>query len=182
MSLRITLATAALLAAAPPCAFAVDYLTAEQAAKLMFPDADAFDTHDLVLDAAQLQQFEAQGVPARSARWSVRTAKRAGATLGWVVVDKVIGKVELIDYAVGIGTDGAVKQIEILSYRESHGHEVRLPAWRRQFVGKGPQSALKVGDDIANISGATLSCQHVTDGVHRIVAVVDLLRRAGSLP
>ena len=181
MTMRIAFATAALLGAAPSSAFAVDYLSAEQAAALMFPDADAFEPRDVVLDAAQLQQLDAQGVPARSSRWSVRTAKRAGATLGWVVVDRVIGKVELIDYAVGIGTDGAVRQIEILSYRESHGQEVRLPAWRKQFVGKGPGAALKIGDDIANISGATLSCTHVTDGVRRIVAVIAAARKAGAL-
>jgi hypothetical protein len=181
MAMRIAFATAALLAAAPPSAFAVDYLSAEQAARLMFPDADAFESLELDLDATQLQQLEARGVPARSARWSVRVAKRAAATLGWVVTDRVIGKVELIDYAVGLSTDGTVKQVEILSYRESHGYEVRLPAWRRQFVGKGPQSALAVGDDIANISGATLSCTHVTEGVRRIVAVVAAGRASGAL-
>ena len=170
-AMRLSLVATALVAAAPASAFAIDYLTAEQAARLIFPDADAFEAHDLALDAAQLQQLEAQGVKPRSAQWAVRTARRGGATLGWVVTDAVIGKVELIDYAVGIGADGNVKQIEILSYRESHGHEVRLPAWRRQFAGKGPGNAIKVGDDIANISGATLSCTHVTDGVRRIAAV-----------
>ena len=99
--------------------------------------------------------------------------------LGWVVIDNVVGKFELITYAVGLQTDGTVKGIEVLSYRESHGHEIRLPAWRRQFVGKTAAAPLKLGEDIANISGATLSCQHVTDGVRRIVAVVDLARRGG---
>ena len=75
-----------------------------------------------------------------------------------------------------------MRQVEILSYRESHGGEVRLPAWRRQFVGKTAASPLKVGDDIANISGATLSCSHLTEGVKRIVAVVALARHQGSLP
>ena len=60
--------------------------------------------------------------------------------------------------------------IDILAYRESHGSEVRLPAWRSQFVGKGPADPIKLGADVANISGATLSCTHITDGVHRIVA------------
>jgi len=108
-------------------------------------------------------------------------ARCGGATLGFVVTDDVVGKVELISYAVGIALDGTVKQIEILSYRESHGSEIRLPAWRRQFVGKGPSATLRVGDDIANISGATLSCTHVTDGIRRIVAVVALARRVGVL-
>ena len=180
--MRLVLAVAAVaVATAPTGAFAVDYLGADQAAKLMFPDADAFEARSVALDAAQLQQLAAQGVRGRSATWAVRVARRAGTTLGFVVTDDVIGKVELISYAVGVALDGSVKQIEILSYRESHGFEIRLPAWRKQFVGKDGGAALRVGEDIANISGATLSCTHVTDGVRRIVAVVALARRAGAL-
>ncbi len=182
--MRVVLAAASTLAmaAAPTSAFAVDYLSAEQAAKLMFPDADAFEPRTVTLDAAQLQQLEAQGVRGRSANWSVRVARHGGAALGFVVTDEVVGKLELISYAVGVALDGSVKQIEILAYRESHGFEVRLPAWRRQFVGKNAASALRVGEDIANISGATLSCTHVTEGVRRIVAVVALARPVGALP
>ena len=181
--MRIVLAatTALTVAAAPGAAFAIDYLSADQAAKLMFPEADTFEPRTVALDAAQLQQLAAQGVHSRSASWAVRVARRAGATLGFVVTDEVVGKVELIGYAVGIALDGSVKQIEILSYRESHGFEIRLPAWRRQFVGKDATAALRVGEDIANISGATLSCTHVTDGVRRIVAVLALARRGGAL-
>jgi len=111
----------------------------------------------------------------------VRVALKDGAPLGYVVVDDVIGKFELISYAVGLGTDGTVRQIEVLSYRESHGHEIRLPAWRKQFVGKGASAPIRVGEDIANISGATLSCSHVTEGVKRIVALIDLARQTGAL-
>ena len=180
--MRWVLAATALSAAAVPAsAFAVDYLSAEQAAKVIFPDADAFESRTVALSAAQLQQLDAQGVRARSAAWPVRVAKRGGEALGYVVTDAVVGKVELIDYAVGIALDGTVKQVEILSYRESHGFEIRLAAWRKQFVGKGSAAAIKVGNDIANISGATLSCNHVTDGVRRIVAVVAVARLGGAL-
>jgi FMN-binding domain len=181
--LRLTLAStlSAVAAAAPAAAFAVDYLSAEQAAQLMFGDADRFEARELNLDAAQLQTLAAQGVRARSARWTVRVAERSGQPLGYVVSDDVIGKFELISYAVGIGLDGAVRQVEILSYRESHGGEVRLPAWRRQFVGKTAASPLRVGDDIANISGATLSCTHLAEGVRRIVAIVELAKSSGAL-
>ena len=40
---------------------------------------------------------------------------------------------------------------------------------------------MKAGDDIAIISGATLSCEHITDGVRRIVAVLKVLRDASAL-
>ena len=170
------------LAGAPTSAFAVDYLSVDQAARVIFPQADKFEPREWVLDAAQLQKLATTGLTPRSARWPVLLAWQGSSLLGVLVADAVIGKFELIGYAVGIAADGSVRQVEILSYRESHGHEIRLPAWRRQFVGKTVVAPLRVGDDIANISGATLSCSHVTDGVRRIVAVFDLARRSGWLP
>ncbi len=181
--MRLVLAGAiATAASAPAVAFAVDYMSAEQAAQLIFPDADTFQAREFDLDATQLQALGAQGIRGRSAHWRVRVALRAGQPLGYVVSDEVLGKFELISYAVGIGLDGAVRQVEILSYRESHGGEVRLPAWRRQFVGKTAASPLRVGEDIANISGATLSCSHLAEGVRRIVAIVDLAKKLGLFP
>lgn len=174
-------ATAFVALASTSGAFAAEYMTAEQAARLMFPDADSFDTRTVSLDAAQLKELEAQGVRGRSANWKVELARKGGATLGYVVTDDVIGKVELISYAVGLTADGTIKQVEVLAYRESHGYEIRLPGWRKQFVGKTVASPLRLGDDIANISGATLSCTHVTEGVRRIVAIVALARQNGSL-
>ena len=181
MRIELAGAVVAACAAAPTSAFAVDYMSAEQAARLMFPDADRLEARDVVLDAAQMQALAAHGINARSARWPVTIARRGAAALGYVVSDAVVGKFELIGYAVGIDLAGAVTQVEILSYRESHGGEIRLPAWRRQFAGKTVESPIRVGEDIANISGATLSCTHVTDGVRRIVAVVQVAAKSGSL-
>ena len=166
----------------PTSAFAVDYLSVEQAQKKLFPQAERFESRALSLSAEQLQAVESRyGIKARTARWRVWQASAGGKPLGWVVVDDVVGKFELITYAVAVGADGAVQQVEILSYRESHGAEVRLPAWRKQFAGKTASAPLHVGQDINNISGATLSCGHVTDGVKRIVAVLDFARQHGLL-
>ncbi len=181
-AMRLALCPAtALVALAPAGALAVDYMSAEQAQKLMFPQADEFALRDLPLDAALAQQIAAAGVKPVAPRLQVRLARQGGAVLGFVVVDEVIGKFERITYAVGVETDGRVRQVEVLSYRESHGHEIRMPAWRKQFVGKTAASPLQVGEDIANISGATLSCTHVTEGVRRDLVWLDLLRRSGRL-
>lgn len=179
--MRLSLAATAALALAPAGAFAVDYMTAEAASRLMFAEADRFELRDWQLDAAQAQAIAALGVKPRSAQWKLRLAFKGKELLGVVVADEVLGKFELISYAVGLGADGKVRGVEILSYRESHGHEVRTPAWRKQFLGKAQGAPLKLGEDIANISGATLSCGHVTEGVKRIVAVVEQARRSGVL-
>ena len=173
------LAPAAALAA-PAMAFAVEYLTSEQAEAALFPEAQSFEVKQFTLDEAARQALQARlGLPVRG-RWALRLARRGEQVVGAVVVDDVIGKFDRITFAAGVGADGALRQVEILAYRESHGGEVRLEKWRAQFVGKTSASALRVGDDIANISGATLSCQHVTDGVRRIVAVVGTLWRSGA--
>lgn len=159
-------------------AFAVNYLSADEAQKLMFPEASVFKPQDLQLSAEQLQQVEKlAGLPARSVNWKVVGAYAGDARLGYVFFDEVVGKFNLISYAVAINPDMTLRQIEILSYRESHGSEIRSAAWRRQFVGKSAASGIALGEDIANISGATLSCRHVTDGVRRIAAVAQVALR-----
>ena len=89
---------------------------------------------------------------------------------GTFIVDEAVGKHEAITYAVGINADGSVRQVEILDYRESYGWEIRNPAWRHQFVGKTAADPVRLDKDIRNISGATLSCRHVTEGVQRLLA------------
>ncbi len=46
-------------------------------------------------------------------------------TIGWFIVDEVIGKVELITYALALDATGAVKSLDVLAYRESHGDAIR---------------------------------------------------------
>src|SRR4051794_32871587 len=92
---------------------------------------------------------------------------------GWFFVDQVLGKHELITYALALEPDGRVRGLEILEYRESHGGEVRNASWRAQFVGKTAGDRLELDRDIANISGATLSCRHVTDGVKRLLQLYE---------
>jgi len=94
---------------------------------------------------------------------------------GVFVLDHVIGKHLYIDYAVSL-VGGRVRRVDILAYRESYGGEIRSPSWLGPFVGKSSASALKVNSDINNISGATLSCLHVTEGIKRILAAYGNLR------
>ena len=154
-----------------PSAFAVQYLTLEQAQKALFPQAEQFESAPWSLNAEQRRAIEAaSGVKVRVNEVRAWRAQQGGKASGWLVVDEVIGKHELITYALAIGNDGAVRGLEIMDYRESHGGAVRNPKWRAQFVGKKAGSTLQLDDDIKNLSGATLSCNHITEGVRRLLA------------
>ena len=43
--------------------------------------------------------------------------------------------------------------------------------WRALFKGKTLSDQFRLNRDIPNISGATLSCRNVTDGVKRLLAL-----------
>lgn len=101
---------------------------------------------------------------------------------GWLIADSVIGKHENIDLAVALEANGTVRGLEILSYRETYGDEVRNPKWRAQFHGKGAGDAMELERPIKNISGATLSCSHITDGVRRLAHTWDLVLRHLPMP
>ncbi len=91
--------------------------------------------------------------------------------VGYVFVDEVIGREDFITYAAGIDAAGHLSALEVLAYRESHGGEIRSDAWRRQFAGRQGLGQLRVQTDIKNIAGATLSCEHVTEGARWLLAL-----------
>lgn len=156
--------------------WAVQYLTVEQAQEALFPSGTRFKLHPLELDAGQQKAIEqASGQRVRDAAPRVWKAARNDQPAGWFFVDNVIGKHEFITYAVAVGTDGAVLGIEILDYRETYGGEIRGAEWRRQFAGKRRSDPFKLEVDIRNITGATLSCRNVTNGVKRLLAMRDLV-------
>ena len=151
-------------------AYATTYLTVEQAQAAVFPGAQLTPA-SVTLTKDQMSAIEKKsGVNVRNNE--VRLWKSSNG--GYFIADEVVGKHEFFTIGVGLNADGSVKQIEILDYKESYGYEVRNEAWRKQFIGKTSAASLKLGDDIKNISGATLSCRHVTDAVKRLLATYDV--------
>jgi hypothetical protein len=158
-------------APAPP-AIAADYLTTEAAQRALFPEADAYTPVVVALDTAARQRLlSLAGAQPPHGTLQVWAARRGGELVGHVLVDEVIGRVDLITYAVGIDPSGRLRTPEILSYRESHGGEIRATGWRRQFAGRDRLATLRTGRDIKNIAGATLSSEHVTQGIRWLLAL-----------
>jgi len=152
-------------------AHATVYMSVEQAQALMFPGA-GFSPDFRTLTAAQaaaIEKASGTNVLNREVKlWKVSTG-------GWFIADEVVGKHDFIPFVLGIDANGAVTDVEILEYREAYGGDVRNPKWRAQFVGKSRASALKLTQDIQNISGATLSSKHITDGVRRLLSTYAVL-------
>lgn len=154
---------------------AAEYLSVSQAQAVLFPAGTKFEKNQLSLSDEQLTQIkERSGSRQREKSPAVWKAMRDGAHLGWFIVDNVIGKHEYITYGAAISTSGTVLGLEILTYRETHGEEVADKQWRAKFSGKTLASPFKLNEDIPNISGATLSCRSLTDGVKRLLVLQQL--------
>ena len=155
---------------APIFAQAKIYISSEQAQQILFPNKVLSKSPIIITDDLQEKMRAASSIrhPFQGDRiWRSSDG-------GWFVIDEVVGKHEMITYAVALNAKGSVLGIEVLEYVESYGYEVAEAQWRKQFVGKTINDPIKLNQDIQNIGGATLSCKHLTDGVKRITVLYDL--------
>ena len=164
---------------APIIAHAKIYVSAEQAQKILFPNKTLMKYPIIITEDLQEKMRIASSI-----RYPFQGERIWRAADGsWFVVDEVIGKHEMITYAVAINPNGSIAGIEVLEYVESYGYEVAEAQWRKQFVGKTANDPIKLNQDIQNIGGATLSCKHLTDGVKRVTVLYDLaLKNSNSKP
>lgn len=133
-----------------------------------------------VPDAVRDQVKERCGrtLPASVTLWRI---EEGGVVKGWALKDDVRGKTQPITYMTVFTPGGSIHAVEILVYRESHGGEVQSAMFTRQFVGKSAESPLRVGTDIRNISGATISSRAVTNGARALAMLFAGLRASGTL-
>lgn len=150
------------------------FLSIEQAQIALWGEATRLSPVEVALSKEQVRAIEkASGERVRNPRLRAWRSEEGD----WFLVDQVLGKHEFIDLAVAITRQGKVQGIEVLTYRETYGGEIREPRWRAQFQGRDGSEVLKLDQQIRNISGATLSCRHVTDGVNRLLQTWSLVLR-----
>jgi Na+-translocating ferredoxin:NAD+ oxidoreductase RnfG subunit len=156
-------------------AVAVQYHTAAQVRAVLFPAATEFKDGSFLLSESQRHAVASSAdVEVSGGRIHLWEARDASGLLGYLMTDEVTGKHDQINYALALSPEGEVRGVEIMEYRETYGDQIRQARWRAQFVGKGAADPIRLERDIRNISGATLSCRHVTDGVRRLVAIFHL--------
>ncbi|MEE2986505.1 MAG: FMN-binding protein [Nitrospinota bacterium] len=149
------------------------YLTKKQALEIAFPGADSVDREKIWLTDEQrvaigqitLEKIEDQ-------RITYYAGKKADKPMGYMVIDHVIGKSFPMTFMVVLNLDGAVRNVEIMVYREPRGWEVKYKSFLSQFFGRNADSDFR---DINSITGATLSVRAMTKGVRKAVAAFKVL-------
>lgn len=180
-ALRVAALSVLLLVAAGTAVAGTPKLSVPEAQQLMFPQATAFRPVPVATVARWTKAIANDpALVMLGARFQVWQVDDASGAAGWFVTDEVVGKFEKVDYAVALAPDASVLRVEVLRYRESHGQEIMARRWLAQFEGKTATSALKVPRDIDGISGATLSCHHITEGVRRVTRLVAAAQVSGQ--
>ena len=148
----------------------------DEALKLIFSDSQQVVSEDRTLTPSQKETVEKRlGSKLSKDIWKFFIAKSGARIDGYALIDHEVGKTEPITFLTAISPEGTVRQVEILVYREPIGSEVEHSRFRNQYRGKSAEDPIRVGQDIANISGATLSARAVTVGVKRAVTLWKVL-------
>ena len=86
----------------------------------------------------------------------------------YAILDNVKGKSLPITFLTIFDDSSRVYYNSIIKYRESYGGEISSKNWLNQFNAYTDLSKYKVGDDINNITGATISVNSITKGIRKL--------------
>ena len=95
--------------------------------------------------------------------------------LGYAYLGKAPSKTDEFDYLVLFDKDLIIVKSKVLIYREDYGGEIGSKRWLKQFIGKSLEDELKYGDNIAAISGATISVRSMTFAINKLLRSIKIL-------
>jgi Na+-translocating ferredoxin:NAD+ oxidoreductase RnfG subunit len=107
--------------------------------------------------------------------------KKEDILLGYAYVSKAPSKTDEFDYLILFDKDLVIMTSKILAYREDYGGEIGSSRWLKQFKGKTTSDELIYGDNIAAISGATISVKSMTNAVNNVLKSIKVLQQKNEL-
>lgn len=145
----------------------------EQALQAVLPNADEFE------ESSQLLEEAAQRGDLKTLT-GISLGLRGQTPVGAVFTVEPIGYTQEIVMLVGVSSEGKVTGVEILDHLETPGLGSRIEEdwYLDQYLGleTGRDYYLaKDGGDIDAISGATVSCRSVTEGVNTALRAYEAL-------
>ena len=150
--------------------------TKEQAVKAIFPEATATEVVTVTLSKDQLAAISAKYKwTVEAPELKVSVSKKDAAVVGRTLFISETGKHGPIWVAVGINTDGTVRDSVVCAMQEVKGKPVANKMFLKQFIGKKVDSGFEVGKDIQAVSGATISTKAVVKAVRKALILVSVL-------
>lgn len=79
--------------------------------------------------------------------------------------DQKENEYEFFDYFILFEPNGKVVSVRVFNYEATHGQEITVKGWLKQFNGYDGTKRLQVGKEIDSISGATVSVYGIADDI-----------------
>ncbi len=76
------------------------------------------------------------------------------------------GKSEFFDYYILFDATPAILSVEVFNYDATHGQEITVRGWLKQFNGYRADKELVAGRDVDAISGATTSVNSISSDIY----------------
>lgn len=105
-------------------------------------------------------------------KWHKVSNKVSKEKLGFIETTSAIGRFDKFDFMVLFNQDKSINKVRVLIYREDHGGEIASPRWLKQFEGKTINDLNSIKREISGISGATMSCNAITEGIKQSIITI----------
>src|SRR6056300_627577 len=91
------------------------------------------------------------------------------AILGYAYIGEASSQTDTYDYLVVFDPSFGIKKAKVLVYREDYGSEIGSKRWLKQFLNKTPADRFVYRQNIAAISGATISVKSMTNAMNNLM-------------
>jgi Na+-translocating ferredoxin:NAD+ oxidoreductase RnfG subunit len=140
-----------------------------------------FEIEVFSMDAKLFSKEITGDLPAKFSDNNFFEIKKEDILLGYAYVSKAPSKTDEFDYLILFDKDLVIMTSKILAYREDYGGEIGSSRWLKQFKGKTTSDELIYGDNIAAISGATISVKSMTNAVNNVLKSIKILQQKNEL-
>ncbi|MBL6729704.1 MAG: FMN-binding protein [Bacteroidia bacterium] len=100
--------------------------------------------------------------------------------LGYAYFGEAPSKTDTFEYLVVFDVNFKVKKTKVLVYKEDYGGEIGSKRWLKQFTDKSPKNRFEYRQNIAAISGATISVKSMTEAMNNLMISLDSWRNNGE--
>ena len=164
MRSKFLLVPAVLVAVSAPVA-AFDFQSLEAAQERLFP-GKKLTPFDFTLSPEQFERLKTEyKVPALRPSFKAWRSDNGD----WLFLDQVYGLNDIVTYVAAVDAKSQVRGVEVLVCAEGFC-DIAAPEWNGQLVGKS-YGKWTPAEEVTNISGATLSTVHITEGIKKILAI-----------
>lgn len=171
-SLAGPIAVVLVLSCATPLLAATTYWTTPALLKHFFKDSER--VRSVEVTGAELRDA---GVAAPKGKYLVYVGQTGDHIDGYAIVDDEKGQHMPITFGFMLDLDGRIRDVQVMTYREPYGDEIKDRRFLDQFVGRSLTDAIKPGVDVDGVTGATISVKSTTVAARRALALCALARK-----